>query len=35
MAVAAGLGITLVPVLMGYFIRGKIPDEPPIRSTAG
>ncbi len=27
MAVAAGLGITLVPVLMGYFIRGKIPDE--------
>ncbi|MFZ5064642.1 efflux RND transporter permease subunit [Klebsiella michiganensis] len=27
MAVAAGLGITLVPLLMGYFIRGKIPDE--------
>ena len=27
MAVAAGLGITLVPVLMGYFIRGRIPDE--------
>lgn len=27
MALAAGLGITLVPVLMGYFIRGKIPDE--------
>ena len=27
MAVAAGLGITLVPVLMGFFIRGKIPDE--------
>jgi len=27
MTVAAGLGITLVPVLMGYFIRGKIPDE--------
>ncbi|MGB7801046.1 efflux RND transporter permease subunit [Buttiauxella sp.] len=27
MAVAAGLGITLVPVLMGYFIRGKIPEE--------
>ncbi len=27
MAVAAGLGITLVPVLMGLFIRGKIPDE--------
>jgi len=27
MAAAAGLSITLVPVLMGYFIRGKIPDE--------
>lgn len=27
MAVAAGLGITLVPVLMGGFIRGRIPDE--------
>ncbi|NIG74623.1 efflux RND transporter permease subunit [Klebsiella sp. Ap-873] len=27
MAVAAGLGITLVPVLMGWFIRGKIRDE--------
>lgn len=27
MAVAAGLGITLVPVLMALFIRGKIPDE--------
>ncbi|MBJ3816708.1 efflux RND transporter permease subunit [Shimwellia pseudoproteus] len=27
MAVAAGLGITLVPILMGFFIRGKIPDE--------
>lgn len=27
MAVAAGLGITLVPVLMGYFIRGRIPYE--------
>ncbi|SQA96813.1 Cation efflux system protein CusA [Cedecea neteri] len=25
MAVAAGLGITLVPVLMGWFIRGKNP----------
>lgn len=34
MAVAAGLGITLVPVLMGLFIRGKIPDEKanPINS---
>ncbi len=27
MAAAAALSITLVPVLMGYFIRGKIPDE--------
>ncbi|TVU70129.1 efflux RND transporter permease subunit [Cobetia crustatorum] len=27
MATAAGLSITLVPVLMGYWIRGKIPDE--------
>ena len=27
MAVAAGLSITLVPVLMGYFIRGKIIPE--------
>ena len=27
MAAAAGLAITLVPVLMGYFIRGPIPRE--------
>lgn len=27
MAAAAGLSVTLVPVLMGYFIRGKIPSE--------
>ena len=27
MAIAAGLSISLVPVLMGYFIRGKLPDE--------
>lgn len=27
MAAAAGLAVTLVPVLMGYFIRGSIPDE--------
>ena len=27
MAVAAGLSITLVPVLMGYFIRGKVMPE--------
>ncbi|MEZ1736685.1 efflux RND transporter permease subunit, partial [Pseudomonas aeruginosa] len=27
MAAAAGLSITLVPVLMGYWIRGHIPSE--------
>lgn len=27
MAAAAGLSVTLVPVLMGYWIRGKIPAE--------
>lgn len=27
MAAAAGLAVTLVPVLMGYFVRGSIPDE--------
>jgi copper/silver efflux system protein len=27
MAAAAGLSVTLVPVLMGYLIRGKIPQE--------
>ena len=27
MAAAAGLSVTLVPVLMGYMIRGRIPDE--------
>jgi Cu(I)/Ag(I) efflux system membrane protein CusA/SilA len=27
MAAAAGLAVTLVPVLMGYFIRGRLPDE--------
>jgi copper/silver efflux system protein len=27
MAMAAGLSVTLVPVLMGYFIRGRIPRE--------
>ncbi len=27
MAAAAGLSVTLVPVLMGYFIRGRIPNE--------
>jgi Cu(I)/Ag(I) efflux system membrane protein CusA/SilA len=27
MAAAAGLAVTLVPVLMGYLIRGRVPDE--------
>jgi Cu(I)/Ag(I) efflux system membrane protein CusA/SilA len=27
MAAAAGLAVTLVPVLMGYFVRGQIPPE--------
>jgi Cu(I)/Ag(I) efflux system membrane protein CusA/SilA len=27
MAAAAGLAVTLTPVLMGYWIRGRIPDE--------
>ena len=27
MAAAAGLAVTLVPVLMGYLIRGRIPEE--------
>jgi Cu(I)/Ag(I) efflux system membrane protein CusA/SilA len=27
MAAAAGLSVTLIPVLMYYFIRGRIPDE--------
>ncbi len=27
MAASAGLAVTLVPVLMGYFIRGRIPSE--------
>ena len=27
MAAAAGLAITLVPVLMGYLVRGRLPDE--------
>jgi Cu(I)/Ag(I) efflux system membrane protein CusA/SilA len=27
MAAAAGLSVTLVPILMGYWIRGKIPEE--------
>jgi copper/silver efflux system protein len=35
MAAAAGLSVTLVPVLMGYLIRGRIPDEKgnPINSA--
>jgi Cu(I)/Ag(I) efflux system membrane protein CusA/SilA len=27
MAAAAALSVTLIPVLMGYWIRGRIPDE--------
>ncbi|MFL6602521.1 MAG: efflux RND transporter permease subunit [Steroidobacteraceae bacterium] len=27
MAASAGLSVTLVPILMGYWIRGKIPEE--------
>jgi len=27
MAAAAGLAVTLIPVLMGYLIRGRVPDE--------
>src|SRR6185503_11717995 len=27
MAAAAGVSVTLVPVLMGYLVRGRIPDE--------
>ncbi|APW42911.1 efflux RND transporter permease subunit [Rhodoferax saidenbachensis] len=27
MAAAAGLSVTLTPILMGYWIRGRIPDE--------
>ncbi|MBJ6889174.1 efflux RND transporter permease subunit, partial [Vibrio cholerae] len=27
MAAAAGLSVTLIAVLMGYWIRGRIPDE--------
>jgi Cu(I)/Ag(I) efflux system membrane protein CusA/SilA len=34
MAAAAGLAVTLIPVLMGYLVRGRIPEEPPTRSTA-
>ena len=38
MAAAAGLSVTLVPVLMGYWIRGHIPveqDNPIIRRLIG
>lgn len=38
MAASAGLAITLVPVLMGYFIRGKILPEhknPVNRAVVG
>ena len=33
MAAAAGLSVTLVPVLMGYWIRGKILTNTVIHST--
>ena len=33
MAAAAGLSVTLVPVLMGYLIRGRIPRETETLST--
>jgi len=35
MAAAAGLAVTLIPVLMGYLIRGRIPEEHrnPINRT--
>jgi Cu(I)/Ag(I) efflux system membrane protein CusA/SilA len=35
MAGAAGLSVTLIPILMGYMIRGKIPRRTAIRSIAG
>jgi len=33
LAVSAGLSVTLVPVLMGYFIRGRFADESEFRLT--
>ena len=27
MAAAAGLSVTLIPVLMGFWIRGRLPEE--------
>jgi Cu(I)/Ag(I) efflux system membrane protein CusA/SilA len=35
MAAAAGLSVTLIPVLMGYWIRGRIPDEQRNPLTRG
>ena len=35
MAAAAGLSVTLIPVLMGYWIRGRIPDERKNPITRG
>ncbi|HRI17160.1 MAG TPA: efflux RND transporter permease subunit [Burkholderiaceae bacterium] len=35
MAAAAGLSVTLVPVLMGYWIRGRLPDERSNPITRG
>jgi Cu(I)/Ag(I) efflux system membrane protein CusA/SilA len=35
MAAAAGLSVTLIPVLMGHWIRGRIPDEQRNPLTRG
>ncbi|HET6396131.1 MAG TPA: efflux RND transporter permease subunit [Pseudoxanthomonas sp.] len=35
MAAAAGLSVTLIPVLMGYWIRGRIPEEQRNPITRG
>ncbi|MBN8888472.1 MAG: efflux RND transporter permease subunit [Rudaea sp.] len=35
MAAAAGLSVTLIPVLMGWWIRGRIPDERKNPITRG
>ncbi len=34
MAAAAGLSVTLVPILMGFWVRGKLPDEQQTLSIA-
>src|SRR3989440_349536 len=35
MAAAAGLAVTLIPVLMGYLIRGKVPEDASVFGKAG